>query len=237
MFNSPYLPRPRARTFSTDTSACFKSSRTCSRKSFPSAVSVTPRELRRSRLTPISSSKSWICRLNAGCATRRRAAALVKFDASPTARKYRKCRSSTVRLYHAQKAWQYNKHGIGRRQDAHPPSSRPNNERKTMKNSVIDIVQRFQTHHALQEERELKNSRASRNGAASPSAPSKNGIPENTIFESEEIRISTVTLLGGTEWPAPHDGRERLVVRLGEMGHPLLKERDPAFPARWTWIP
>ena len=106
-----------------------------------------------------------------------------------------------------------------------------------MKNSVIDIVQRFQTHHALQEERELKNSHASKSGAVPPSVPDKNGIPENTIFESEDLRISTVTLPRGTEWPAPHDGRERLVVRLGEMGHPLLKERDPAFPARWTWIP
>jgi hypothetical protein len=67
------------------------------------------------------------------------------------------------------------------------------NERKTMKNSVIDIVQRFQTHHALQEEREL-NSHASRNGAVPPSVPDNNGIPENTIFESEDLRISTVTL-------------------------------------------
>jgi hypothetical protein len=40
--------------------------------------------LRRKRSTPISSSKSWICRLNAGCATRSCAAALVKFNASPT---------------------------------------------------------------------------------------------------------------------------------------------------------
>ena len=106
-----------------------------------------------------------------------------------------------------------------------------------MKKSVIDIVESFQTHHALQEERELKNSHASRNGAVPPSAPNKNGIPENTIFESEEMRISTVTLPRGTEWPAPRDGRDRLIVRLGEIGRPLLKESDPAFPARWTWIP
>ena len=31
-----------------------------------------------------------------------------------------------------------------------------------MKNNVIDIIERFQTHHALQEERELKNLHASR---------------------------------------------------------------------------
>ena len=96
-----------------------------------------------------------------------------------------------------------------------------------MKKNVIDIIELFQTHHALEEERELKNSHA----------PDKNGMSENIIFESEELRISTVTLPGGTEWSPPHDGRDRLVVRLGEIAHPLSKESDPAFPARWIWIP
>ena len=115
--------------------------------------------------------------------------------------------------------------------------SEPHHERKTMKNNLIDIVERFQMHHALQEERELKNSNAPGNGAVAPGAPDKNGIPENTLFECDEMRISTVTLPGGTEWTPPHDGWERLVVRLGEIGHPFSKDSEPAFPARWTWIP
>ena len=49
-------------------------------KSLPSAVRITPRGLRRRRSTPISSSKSCTCRLNAGCATRSCAAALVEFQ-------------------------------------------------------------------------------------------------------------------------------------------------------------
>src|SRR5215813_2577798 len=118
MCSSPYSPRARARTLSTDSSARFNSSRTSSRKSFPSAVSVTPRGLRRKRSTPISSSRSCTCRLNAGCATRRCAAALVKFNASPTAKKYRRCRSSTAHFHHAEKAWLRNKHGIGQIQNA-----------------------------------------------------------------------------------------------------------------------
>jgi len=39
---------------------------------------------------------------------------LVKFNASPTARKYRRCRSSTAQFHYAEKASQLNKHGIGR---------------------------------------------------------------------------------------------------------------------------
>src|SRR5215510_1745055 len=114
MCSSPYSPRARARTLSTDSSACFSSSRTSSRKSFPSAVSITPRGLRRTRSTPISSSKSRTCRLNAGCATWSRAAALVKFNTSPTTRKYRRCRSSIAELHYADKAWQREENGIGR---------------------------------------------------------------------------------------------------------------------------
>jgi hypothetical protein len=72
----------------------------------PSAVSVTPRGLRRISSTPISSSKSFACRLNAGCATRSCAAALVKFDALPAARKYRSCRSSIIAFHYAEKTRQ-----------------------------------------------------------------------------------------------------------------------------------
>src|SRR5882762_5195711 len=111
MCNSPYSPRARARTFSTDSSARFNNSRTSSRKSLPSAVSVTPRGLRFIKSTPISSSKSCTCRLNAGWATRSCAAALVKFNASPTARKYRRCRSSIVEFHYAEKAWLHNQRG------------------------------------------------------------------------------------------------------------------------------
>ena len=59
------------------------------------------RGLRFIKSTPISSSKSCTCRLRAGCATRSCAAALVKFNASPTARKYRRCRSSIAAFHYA----------------------------------------------------------------------------------------------------------------------------------------
>ena len=57
------------------------------RRRFSSAVRVTPRGLRLNKSTPISSSRLCNCRLKAGWATRRRSAALVKFEASATATK------------------------------------------------------------------------------------------------------------------------------------------------------
>jgi hypothetical protein len=56
--------------------------------------------------------------------------------------------------------------------------------------NVIDIVERFQKHHALQEEREFKNSHRSRNSTGARSVATRNGIRGNIIFESEEVRIS-----------------------------------------------
>jgi quercetin 2,3-dioxygenase len=64
------------------------------RNVIPASESCTPRELRSNKVAPSSSSRSRICRLNAGCATRNRAAAFVKFDNSATVTKYRKCRRS-----------------------------------------------------------------------------------------------------------------------------------------------
>jgi hypothetical protein len=61
-------------------------------------------------------------------------------------------------FHHAGKAWLRNKQGIGRTQT-------PQVTRETMSDNVADIIERFQTHHALKEERELKNSHAPENGA------------------------------------------------------------------------
>ena len=104
-----------------------------------------------------------------------------------------------------------------------------------MKNNIIDIVQRFQTHHALQEEREIQNSQVSTKGAVPPA--NKNESSKKSIFETEEVRVSTVAVPGSTEWSPPHNGRDRLVVLLGGMGPPLPRDDGLAFPARWTWMP
>jgi len=56
--------------------------------------------------------------------------------------------------------------------------------------NIIDIIERFQTHHALQEEREMKNFHASTNGALVPDVSNKNGMPETSIAETEEVVIA-----------------------------------------------
>jgi hypothetical protein len=52
--------------------------------------------------------------------------------------------------------------------------------------NLIDIIERFQTQHALQEEREMKNFNASRNGAPTQGVPYKNAMLRNSIFETQK---------------------------------------------------
>jgi hypothetical protein len=55
-----------------------------------------------------------------------------------------------------------------------------------MSGNIIDIIERFQTRHALQEEQEMKNSNASRNGTPAQGVPDKNAMPRNGIFETQK---------------------------------------------------
>jgi hypothetical protein len=55
--------------------------------------------------------------------------------------------------------------------------------------------------------------------------------------ETEGVRISTVALPGRTKWSPPHDGRDRLVVMLGQTDQLLERDCDTAVPSRWAWVP
>jgi hypothetical protein len=61
--------------------------------------------------------------------------------------------------------------------------------------NIIDIIERFQTHHALREEREMKNLHASTNGAVAPGVPDKNGTLKKSIPETEEIVTEQPSLI------------------------------------------
>jgi hypothetical protein len=55
-----------------------------------------------------------------------------------------------------------------------------------MNKNIMDIVERFQTRHALQEEREMKNFQAWTNGAPTQGVPDKNATPGIGVFETQK---------------------------------------------------
>jgi len=106
--------------------------------------------------------------------------------------------------------------------------------------NVIDIIERFQMEHALQEAREMKNLPARPNGAITSDTPDKNGAPQTGIFENEQVRVSTTSVPKGAEWAPLHDGRDRLVVLLGTINQVAeTNEKGLLSSSAWrvTWIP
>jgi hypothetical protein len=81
----------------------------------------------------------------------------------------------------------------------------------------IDIIERFQTRHALQEEREMNDFKVPRNGAVAAGMPDKNGKSKTAIFEMEEVRVWMLAVPDNADWSPPHDGRDRIVVTLGRI--------------------
>jgi hypothetical protein len=105
--------------------------------------------------------------------------------------------------------------------------------------NVSNIIERFRTKHALQEERERKNLPASPDGEFISGAPDKNGTRQKGIFENEQVRVLTTSVPKGTDWSAPHDGRDRIVVLLDQINQLAeTNEKDSSSSAwRVTRIP
>jgi hypothetical protein len=85
----------------------------------------------------------------------------------------------------------------------------------------------------------LKISTSRPTGAVISGAADKSAIPQESIFENEQLRVSTISVPKGTDWSAPHDGRDRVVVLLDKI-NPLAdtNEEDSSSSAwRVTWIP
>ena len=105
--------------------------------------------------------------------------------------------------------------------------------------NVSNIIERFRTKHALQEERERKNLVASPNGEFISGAPDKDGTRPKGIFENEQVRVSTTSVPKGTDWSAPHDGRDRVVVLLGQINQLAETNEKDSSSSAWcvTRIP
>jgi hypothetical protein len=84
-------------------------------------------------------------------------------------------------------------------------------------NTIIDIIERSQMRHALQKEHELQNLDALSHRPVA--------LVKSEGSETEGVRISTVALPGRTKWSPPHDGRDRLVVMLGQTDQLLERLR------------
>jgi hypothetical protein len=107
------------------------------------------------------------------------------------------------------------------------------------RNSLISIIERLETEHALKAERERKDFHASLNGAVISGGPDKNGTPQKSIFENEQVRVSTTSVPKGTDWSAPHDGRDRVVVLLDKVNQVAETNEKNSSSSAWrvTLIP
>src|SRR2546423_6485204 len=96
-------------------------------------------------------------------------------------------------------------------------------------NTIIDIIERSQMRHALQKGHELQNLDALNHRPVA--------LVKSDGSETEGVRTSTVAIPGRTKWSPPPDGRDRLVVMLGNTDQLLERDCDTAVPARWAWVP
>ena len=87
-------------------------------------------------------------------------------------------------------------------------------------------------------ERERKTLHASPSGVIS-GASDKNGTRQKEIFENEQVRVSTTSVPKGTDWSAPHDGRDRIVVLLNQINPLAQTNEEDSSSSAWhvTRIP
>ena len=104
--------------------------------------------------------------------------------------------------------------------------------------SLISIFERLATEHALKVERERKTLHASPSGVIS-GASDKSVIAQKAIFENEQVRVSTTSIPKGSDWSAPHDGRDRVVVLLDKVNQVAETNEKNSSSSAWkvTWIP
>jgi hypothetical protein len=100
--------------------------------------------------------------------------------------------------------------------------------------SIIDIIERSQTRHALREESELNNLDTPRQV---PISLIEDTEAKTSGSEMDGVRTFTIVVPASTKWAPPRDGQDRLVVMLGQTDQLLERDCDTAVPARWAWIP
>jgi len=107
------------------------------------------------------------------------------------------------------------------------------------RHSLISIIERLETEHASKVERERKTLHRSPSGAVISGAPDKSVVPQKAIFENEQVRVSTTSVPKGSDWSAPHDGRDRVVVLLDKVNQVAETNEKNSSSSAWkvTSIP
>jgi len=107
------------------------------------------------------------------------------------------------------------------------------------RHSLISIIERLETEHASKVERERKTLHRSPSGAVISGAPDKSVVPQKAIFENEQVRVSTTSVPKGSDWSAPHDGQDRVVVLLDKVNQVAETNEKNSSSSAWkvTSIP
>ena|SRR2546427_12057204 len=89
--------------------------------------------------------------------------------------------------------------------------------------NAIDIIERFQTRHVLQEEPEMKNFNASTEGAPTQGVPDKNGMPKTSVFETQKsINTQEIQFNGRKNKMSTRNGERFLYLQRGSQ-HQLIR--------------
>ena len=107
------------------------------------------------------------------------------------------------------------------------------------RHSLISIIERLETEHASKVERERKTLHRSPSGAVISGPPDKSVVLQKAIFENEQVRVSTTSVPKGSDWSAPHDGQDRVVVLLDKVNQVAETNEKNSSSSAWkvTSIP
>lgn len=91
----------------------------------------------------------------------------------------------------------------------------------------------------LQKQGEFKSFHASINAALADSSADDDGIRQGRVLETDEVQVGAVAVPSGKAWAPPHDGRDRLVVKLDRINNDSEpREGSTSFPAGMlAWFP
>jgi hypothetical protein len=105
-----------------------------------------------------------------------------------------------------------------------------NNSKFPLRNLTVEL---------LQTQGQVTKVYSSINDALNAAPPDEDGIREALVLGTDEVQAVAVAVPGDKTWVPPHDGRDRLVVRLDKVNNGSgTREENSPFPAGvLAWFP